>query len=464
LAIHGSVAWIAQQTDSTGSLKRVDVSGDASGQVDDRVGGDLRDIASGDEGIWLLLTDETSNAAYEIDPQTGELLHRIETGSRGDGQIAVADGYVWVTNVEDKTLLQIDPDGSPTPIPSETPTDEETKDASPQPAEEADCTDIPFASLTGTMGLGSGANVGESLQGHEASNVVLHYSLSHGAFVDVVVGNPDYATGDPSEAFDVLGSEAILSEIKDGYMVTFGYKSCPFALLGYGMARAAVKEFAADLLFEGDPDMHNDAWALWPEPDPEQAYQTCLDSSGSDAGTGTELDEQQRELQARLESTAFVNDVLGWPGDSSMERDKGLEGGYGDDFVALIVTGPAGNRMEIVLRETVPGCWSVVSLNPADEVFTGASLSKQAGVLHVGFDPDSQNIKGDLDHMTIETASGSGIERRRLSIEEFKAGSPLTVGFERSGPSYFMILFQDAAGKVLNAKGYALPSGDVVAG
>ncbi|HET9249197.1 MAG TPA: protein kinase [Actinomycetota bacterium] len=101
--------------DSLGNeVIRIDPS---NGRVTARipVNGNLKGIAAGDGGIWVL--DETAGTATQIDSETGSVHPPVGLGP-APSAIAVGLGSAWVTDAEDGNLYRIDPQlERATPIP-----------------------------------------------------------------------------------------------------------------------------------------------------------------------------------------------------------------------------------------------------------------------------------------------------------------------------------------------------------
>ena len=135
--IQGDQAWAARRGTPDGDeLMRVTLSSGISSHVGIA---DPLDVAVDGGDAWLLSEGDSTNllAPVDLENDPEPIGQSIEVGSAGDGQVAVGEGYVWVTNVEDQTLLQIAPDGSPTPLPSVTPTEDEPI-SEPSPGNETD--------------------------------------------------------------------------------------------------------------------------------------------------------------------------------------------------------------------------------------------------------------------------------------------------------------------------------------
>lgn len=66
-------------------------------------------LAFGEGAVWVRSASFSSdNLLTRIDPQTNEVTGRLRV-SRETGEVAVGEGYVWVTNAATNSLLRVDP-------------------------------------------------------------------------------------------------------------------------------------------------------------------------------------------------------------------------------------------------------------------------------------------------------------------------------------------------------------------
>jgi hypothetical protein len=427
-------------------------------------------VTEGEGYVWVVASTPDGNQLLKIDRSTNEFVgDPVDVGSRQTGlvpqeHVAVGAGYVWVTNSQGHELYQIDPAGRPSPAPVETLSDEETeRDPSFQPDRDSKCEDIPFAPTVspGPLGLGGGGSVGIPLAEQTNPDApVIHYG-GPGSFVDVVVGESGYAAGS-NESIEVLGEPAQFGVIEDGYLTRLEVGNCTYTLLQY-MSEEDAKAFSRGLVRAGDPRA-SDTFAMFPEHQTAPASERC-----ARAGSVTT---HPAEREAGIEiGNRFASEVLGWEAPITGFDGSEIGAEPGTLASATMLLKNLGHQNEVLLqmRQVASLCWVVTSLAPVDQhpsTPTGISVSKRGDRLRVAVSLDRNGILGSVETARIQVPGNEEGEVGEDLMEVVPGQKDISIdlGLDSKAPSYFLILFEDAGGNVLNALGMALPSGDFVAG
>lgn len=98
----GDGVWVVE---AGGDLSRLHVGEDRIAGRYPPVGSDLRDVASGAEGIWLY--DRGAGEVLHLD-ETGTLIRTTTVGHSESADLRATDGYTWLLLGDTGTLLQID--------------------------------------------------------------------------------------------------------------------------------------------------------------------------------------------------------------------------------------------------------------------------------------------------------------------------------------------------------------------
>jgi hypothetical protein len=425
----------------------------------------IESIAVGEGHLWVTtaplgmdMPDDTVSTLHRIDPVTlEETADPIEVAEPGS-QLEVAYGYVWVGDPNNKQIVQIDPYGNDSPAPTATP--ETTPDD--EVVTDEDCaTFLPFLSTDADarLGLGSGGQADVPLA-EQSPSALVHWAFEQGRYIDFVAGATVWPPVDEEE-IEVLGRPARfakLHRIEDGFAVTFETGGCgENQLIAYGLDEAAVRDFAATLVLRGHADTSNDAFTLWPETKPEEVYGSCLlVAEGSQPF-------RSDPLETALE---FAAEQVQWPDArvDPMGRVYDMEEGY--QAFDLVRDGtPDAPNVTVIVREVSADCWSVSSVGSPTQPGepTAVSVTKRGGRLRVHFGLEAHG----LDEAAATIRMPLGDTQMHMTVEEFRSvGEQMEVVVNEwaDAPGGFLMLIEDAEGRVIGATGQALPSGDFVAG
>jgi len=466
IAVGEGAVWVLRQGTQGGgnTITRIDL---ATNEVNERAvsfDDTLESIAVGEGYLWATtaptgmdMPDDAQASLHRIDPDTlepaGEPLEVAGPGSK----LAVGYGYVWVADPNNKQIVQVDPYGQDSPRPTASPDAEESQ--SPDSSQEC-LTSIPFEpghpGQAWTWGVGSAEQIGVPLNEQDGGAVV-HFIDEEGRFIDVNA-SPTESTGqEPGTSIEVLDRQGTLTEENGVRSLVFSYEGCSYQLLGNGLLDSEFRIFIRTLTLRGQANASNDAFALWPETTPEDAYESCLL-----VGEGAEsfrTDGGETALQ-------FARDQLGWT-DAELTENASvvdIEQGY---KLFTVIRGSLGEppRVELIAREVAPGCWSVssVSTTVPPRAATSASVTKAGSRLRVGFDLARRGLEAAA---TIRIPAEDGSVS--MTADQFRSAGQQIEGVFRhlseGGPSGFLVLIEDKNGQVIGAIGQALPSGDFTAG
>ena len=464
IVVGEGAVWVLRQATQGGgnTITRIDL---VTKKVTERaVGFDdtLESIAVGEGYLWattaptgMNMPDDTRASLHRIDPATlepaGEPIEVAGPGSK----LAVGYGFVWVGDPNNKQVVQIDPsiEGSPSPQPSVTPDPDETEQQ--EFSEDKSCaTFLPFVSTDDgvTVGLGSGGQKDMPLA-QQNPQALVHFARPNGSFVDVIAGGRAFPPTD-EERIDVMGGTGAIHQIEDGYAVTFATGGCEFQLLAYGSIVEGVKDFVQSLELRGHGGSPSDAFALWPETRPEDAYESCYTADSF-------------RQEAESVAAVYAIDVLGWDEAVIEASSTDDDTGQADPTVEVSrdPTSSGSPRVGMLVREVAADCWSVISVGTPVEPGEPEALSvtKRGARLNVAFDLEARGLdeKAAIIRMPVEDGSVS------MTADEFRSSGQQIEGVFRSlknGPGAFLILVEDRNGQVIGAIGQALPSGDFTAG
>lgn len=256
------------------------------------------------------------------------------------------------------------------------------------------------------------------------------------------------------ERIRVLGRPAVLASIHEGYAVTFEFGSCDYALEAYGVERDDLEKFAERLTVPGvmtmtplyeSPPPSGFAGAIWPEDTEAAANSAC----------GSFQDLRADAMSVVLE---FGNTVLGWkeavayeaPGGPEVELQLRRSGAHLGERLR--------GQVRVFTKEVSPGCWSVVGVSrPPDNRPTSVTIQVQDRRARVGF--------ASLSAASASVQVGYG---GRAVTAAWESGDPQPVevdlGFDPDTTGHYLILLEDARGRVFSAVGGALPRGDFGSG
>ena len=468
IVVGEGAVWVLRQATRGGgnTISRIDLSTNEVTERSVEFEDSIESIAVGEGYLWattaplgMNMPDDARATLHRIDPTTlepaGDPIEVAEPGSK----LEIGYGFVWVGDPNNQQIVQVDPstEGSPEPAPSATPEPDETKDEGPPAAE---CQSfLPFLTSASeaelTLGLGSGGQDGVPLA-QQSPRALVHYADGEGGYIDVIAGETVFSPVD-EEPIEVLGTNGTLHQIEDGYAVSFGMGGCEFQLLAYGAGEAGVRAFVKTLVLRGHSETSYDAFALWPEPRPEDAYLSCLLVADG-------YQEFRRDPQAT--ALEFARDQMGWS-DAAIANGKGFdvkaEGYEGFYVVRKGLAEPP--EVALLTQEVAPDCWSVSSVNSpvAPDEPTSLSVTKRGARLNVAFDLEVRGLDKSAATIRMPVEDGSV----SMTADEFRSKGQQIEGVFRSlknGPGAFLILIEDAAGQVIGAIGQALPSGDFTAG
>ena len=103
LALVGNSAWIACKEQSR--LIRLALPGGRR-TASRRLDGQVTAVAVGLGSLWAL---DTGSTLYRLDPKTGKVVRRIQTGASAAYNIWIGGGSVWVADDRGGTVLRISP-------------------------------------------------------------------------------------------------------------------------------------------------------------------------------------------------------------------------------------------------------------------------------------------------------------------------------------------------------------------
>ncbi|MGZ8695354.1 MAG: YncE family protein [Gaiellaceae bacterium] len=69
------------------------------------VGAGIEDLKAGPDAIWT--ANSAGGSISRIDPSTSKVTHRVRVGF-GPRQLAIANGYLWVSNLDEGTVQRVD--------------------------------------------------------------------------------------------------------------------------------------------------------------------------------------------------------------------------------------------------------------------------------------------------------------------------------------------------------------------
>lgn len=305
---------------------------------------------------------------------------------------------------------------------------------------------VPFAPTHVPAGFRPGARTGSG-GGSGSPAAIAHFAGERGRFIDVTVPDAGRLSPTRRERIDVLGRRAVLGAIHEGYSVDFSLIRCRYQLLGYGVTRNELRDFAEGLVGTG-PGVGVYFSAVWPEDAVSATRRACPSAP----------DRRDPRLVAR----AFAEEILRWP-DPVVATGQESADETSFEVTPSEYAGEAGIRPGVLLHvaEVLPECWSVTLASPLD---LGRNWSLGVGV------------EGVLAEIVFERhgATSATVEfgyANHTSITHWHRDDPgdvttVHVGAlrERDTTGHFLVILRDADGDPFTAIGRPLPPGDFAAG
>jgi hypothetical protein len=313
----------------------------------------------------------------------------------------------------------------------------------PAPDHADECA-LPFAATYVPPGFR--ARPKEAPGGGTASRpgVVAHFAGRPGRVIDVFVGERAFV---PTERIriEVLGRHAVLGAVHEGYSVDFRTERCDYQLVGYGVTREELRDFAEGLVAV-TPPAGTYFGAVWPEDTVREARRGC-------AGDG--------RGEPITVATDFASEELRWD-DVLWEVEERKRGD------ATVTLRPQGERLtdprtdpgvRVWMENVLPGCWSVVSVSPLAQ--------RRLDSLSVGVNGREANIVFERYGATTASVEFGYGTHRTLTHWHRESGEEITRlhvnGVSRS-TGHFLVLLRDEDGDPFAAIGRPMPPGDFAAG
>lgn len=272
---------------------------------------------------------------------------------------------------------------------------------------------------------------------------IAHFRGPAARFVDVVVSpRASFAQTDPARV-TVLGRHANLGAIHEGYSVEFWLGHCRYELLGYGVGRRELRDFATGLVGT-EPKGGPYFGAVWPEDTLGEARRGCADGGRS---------------HPVFVVSDFAAEELRWP-EPEVVVEKRARSKW---KVAVTPAGPLTGLapepgVRVWMREVFPRCWSVESVSPlAERKLDALSVSVVDGMADIVFE------RHGATSASVEFGYGTHSTRTHWHRGDGTV-TTLQVDGEARATGHFLVLLRDADGDPFTAIGRTLPPGDFVAG
>lgn len=198
------------------------------------------------------------------------------------------------------------------------------------------CTNVPF-----TPGwVPEGFDERPRLADERRPGLIATFRGDRGSLIEVKTPHHELVQTRP-RSIRVLGEHATIGLIHEGYSVELYYDVCEYVLNGYGVTRSELKRFAERL----EPGQH--LGTIWPLDDFVDAANRCA------------VNRAERDDPAAV-AESFLRAELGWDDPILVPPER-----RSDPWVATR-GGPkaygAAPRVELMMTEVVPRCWSVHSV------------------------------------------------------------------------------------------------------
>lgn len=316
--------------------------------------------------------------------------------------------------------------------------------------------------MTPDAEVGSGGQRGVPLEAQQPKALV-HYVKGETAtgavegFIDVHTEQTGFA---PPEAvqIDVLGTPALLGDIEDGYWVgAIAADGCSYELTAYGIEKGQVQRFAEGLVPRGQANLAYDAFTIWPDTTPEDAYENC-----------SKVDDHFSAFRrtARTAAEHFAISELRWPNPSIEEGSNDLGLGY-QSLRAARDNRSDSPYVDLQMREVAKGCWSLSHVSTGLETNESfLSVSKRGGFVEVHFDLEERSGGHETAAIEMNVMFRQSRGTTVLSVPEFETNGGINYdnGARWTKSGSLLILLLDSDAQVVGAIGMPLPSGDFAAG
>ncbi|HEV2757759.1 MAG TPA: hypothetical protein VG318_18520 [Actinomycetota bacterium] len=325
------------------------------------------------------------------------------------------------------------------------PAERTTEEPSPPPNRAERC-GVPFKPTYLPPGFSARARGGSGGGGPDQPDapVLAHFRGPTGRFVDVVVSPRfSWAQAD-TDRVTVLGRHATLGAIHEGYSVEFRLGRCRYELLGYGVTRAQLRDFAAGLV--GTEERAGSYFgAVWPDDTLGGVRRSCARGGWS---------------HPVFAVSEFAGEELRWAEPEVVIEERGR------DEWTVAVTPERGRITEpgiepgvrVWMREVLPGCWVVRMVSPlAQRRLTTLSVGVSDGMANIVFE------RYGATSASVEFGYGS-----YSSGTHWHRGDPAVTTLQVQGherfTGHFLVLLRDEEGDPFTAIGRAMPPGDFAAG
>ncbi|MFN2588956.1 MAG: hypothetical protein ABR613_12685 [Actinomycetota bacterium] len=313
---------------------------------------------------------------------------------------------------------------------------------SPQPDQRAERCGVPFEPTYLPPGFEAGPKEGAGGDAPDVVGTVAHFGGSTGRFIEVTVPFRGGFAETRRAAVTVLGRRGVLGAIHEGYAVEFRVGRCRYELLGYGVTRRQLRDFAEGLVAT-EPRASAYFAAVWPEDTAAGARRGCRRGDRSDpVGVASDFTAQ---VMRWLDPDVAI--VARSPSERTL--DVRPADGVGREP-------PIRRGVRLHMREVLPDCWSVASASPPDERAV-LGISVRGEKVDVSFD------RGTGVGATVEIGYGRS-KVRKVWDARARGLLHLDIGFEPETTGHFLILLHDADGTTFTALGRPLPPGDFAAG